>query len=156
MRKKITILLLAGLMCITGTLNQNMVVQAQEPVSVDIEFSELLTEDALIGYTGPNDIRGVYYLSGNSIINDSGAGKIGWGGITNAARTCKVSVNAIVERLDSGSWVRVTSSSNTVASGMMAAVSKVTLVGSGYYYRVRCQHYAASDYSSSWTDALYM
>ena len=156
MIKKITILLLAGLMCITGTLNQNMVVHAQEPVNVDIEFSELLTDDAIIGYTNQTDIRGVYYLNGKSIINDSGAGKIGWGGITNAARTCKVSVNAIVERLSNGSWTRVTSASNTVASGVMAAVSKTTLVGSGYYYRVRCYHYAATDYSSSWTDALYM
>ena len=143
-------------MCITGTLNQNMVVQAQEPVNVDIEFSELLTDDALIGYTAPNDTRGVYYLSGRSIINDSGAGKIGWGGVTNAARTCKVSVNAIVERLENGSWTRVTSSSNTVANGLVATVSKMTLVGSGYYYRVRCYHYAATDYSSSCTSSLYM
>ena len=155
MKKKITILLLAGLMCITGTLNQNMVVHAQEPVNVDIEFSELLTDDAVIGYADSNT-WGVYYASGVSIINDSGGGKIGWGGVTNAARTCKVSVNAIVERLVDGSWTRVTSASNTVANGMSAAVSKTTLVGSGYYYRVRCYHYAASDYSSSWTNALYM
>lgn len=156
MIKKITILLLAGIMCITGTLYQNMVVHAQEPVSVDIEFSELLTEDAIIGYTNPTDNRGVYYASGNSIINDAGGGKIGWGGVTNAARVCKVSVNAIVERLESGSWTRVTSASNTVASGLVVSVAKTTLVGSGYYYRVRCQHHAATDYSSSFTNALYM
>ena len=154
MKKKITILLLAGLICITGTLNQNTVVHAQTPVDVDIEFSELLTEDAIIGYADYS--RGVYYASGMSIINDSGGGKIGWGGATHAARTCKVSVNAIVERLVDGSWTRVTSASNTVASGLVATVSKTTLVGSGYYYRVRCQHFAATDYSSSWTDALRM
>lgn len=156
MIKKITILLLAGLMCITGTLYQNVEVHAQEPVNVDIEFSKLLTEDALIAYANPTDSRGVYYANGMSIINDSGAGKIGWGGATHAARTCKVTVNAIVEKLQNGSWARVTSASNTVASGLVATVSKTTLVGSGYYYRVRCQHYAATDYSSSWTDALYM
>lgn len=156
MIKKITILLLAGIMCITGTLYQNMVVHAQEPVNVDIEFSELLTEDALVAYANPTDSRGVYYANGMSIINDSGGGKIGWGGATHAARTCKVSVNAIVERLQNGSWARVTSASNTVASGLVATVSKTTLVGSGYYYRVRCYHYAATDYSSSWTGSLYM
>ena len=123
MIKKITILLLAGLMCITGTLNQNMVVHAQEPVNVDIEFSELLTEDTIIGYADSNT-WGVYYASGASMINDAGGGKIGWGGVTNAARTCKVSVNAIVERLENGSWTRVTSASNTVASGLIATVSK--------------------------------
>ena len=155
MKKKIAILLLAGLMCITGTLHQNTVVHAQTPEDVDIEFSELLTEDALVGYTDSNN-RGVYYLSGRSIINDSGGGKIGWGGVTNAARTCQVSVNAIVERLEDGSWTRVTSASNTIASGLVVTVSKMTLVGSGYYYRVRCQHFAASDYSSSCTSSLYM
>ncbi len=155
MKKKLTFLLLAGIMCITGTLNQNMVVHAEEPVNVDIEFSELLTDDALKGYAESSTF-GVYYANGMSIINDSGGGKIGWGGATHAARTCKVSVNAIVERLESGSWTRVTSASNTVASGLVATVSKTTLVGSGYYYRVRCNHYAATDYSNSWTDALYM
>lgn len=155
MKKKITILLLAGLMCITGTLNQNMVVHAQEPVNVDIEFSELMTDDTIVGCTDSSS-WGVYYANGKSMINDSGGGKIGWGGVTHAARTCQVSVNAIVERLVNGSWTRVTSASNTVASGLIATVSKTTLVGSGYYYRVRCQHHAASDYSSSCTSALYM
>lgn len=155
MKKKIAILLLAGLMCITGTLHQNTVVHAQTPEDVDIEFSELLTEDAIIGYSDSN-VWGVYYASGMSSINDSGGGKIGWGGATHAARTCKVSVNAIVERLEDGSWTRVTSASNTIASGLVVTVSKTTLVGSGYYYRVRCQHFAASDYSSSCTSSLYM
>ena len=155
MKKKITILLLAGIICITGIVGQSEVVHAESPVDVDIEFSELLTEDAIIGYADSN-IRGVYYANGMSVINDSGGGKIGWGGATHAARTCKVSVNAIVERLEGGTWYRVTSASNTVASGLSAVVSKKTLVGSGYYYRVRCYHYAASDYSSSWTNALYM
>ena len=142
-------------MCITGTLNQNMVVHAQEPVNVDIEFSELLTDDTIVGYADSNS-WGLYYASGASMINDAGAGKIGWGGVTNAARTCKVSVNAIVERLVDGSWTRVTSASNTVASGLIATVSKTTLVGSGYYYRVRCTHHAATDTGYSSTDALRM
>ena len=150
-----TILLLAGIICITATFSSTGVAHAQTPVDVDIEFSELLTEDAIIGYTDSSS-RGVYYASGMSIINDSGGGKIGWGGATHAARTCKVSVNAIVERLEDGSWYRVTSASNTLASGMVVTVSKTTLVGSGYYYRVRCQHHAATDYSSSFTNALYM
>lgn len=155
MKKKIAILLLAGIICITGIVGQNEVVHAESPVDVDIEFSELLTDDAIIGYADSN-IRGVYYANGMSVINDSGGGKIGWGGATHAARTCKVSVNAVVERLEDGSWYRVTSATKTVASGLSAVVSKTTLVGSGYYYRVRCYHYAASDYSSSWTNALYM
>lgn len=154
MKKKL-MLFLALLMCVTGIWNQNLCVQAEETIDEDVELSEIMTEDALIGYANLQT-KGVYLASGFSIINDAGSGKIGWGGSTHAALKCKVSVNAIVERLVNGSWVRVTSASNTVTSGLTAVVSKTTLVGSGYYYRVRSQHHASSDYSSSWTDALSM
>ena len=154
MKKKIAILLLAGVMCITGAVTKDTV-YAQEAVDVDIEFSELLTEDAIIGYSD-SAVRGVYYANGMSAINDSGGGKIGWGGATHAARSCQVSVNAMVERLVNGSWLRVTSASNTREYDITAVVSKKTLVASGYYYRVRCYHYASTDYSSSCTSSLYM
>ena len=154
MKKKIATLLLAGVLCITGAVAEDTV-YAQEAVDVDIEFSELLTEDAIIGYSD-SAVRGIYYVNGMSIINDSGGGKIGWGGATHAALDCKVSVNAIVERLVNGSWTRVTSASNTRQYDITAVVSKTSLVASGYYYRVRCQHFAASDYSSSCTSSLYM
>ena len=95
-------------------------------------------------------------MAGNSIINDAGGGKIGWGGVTNAAVRCKVSVLAIVERKVDGSWVRVTSASAEATNAYSAIVSKTLSVASGYYYRVRCVHYAATDTSSSYTGGLLM
>ena len=124
-------------------------------VSQDVPISEITTEDALIGYSEENT-WGVYLGSGMSIINDSGGGKIGWGGATHAARTCKVSITSTVERYSGGSWLRVTSATATTASGVTAVLSKTTLVGSGYYYRVRSTHYASTDVSSSCTNSLLM
>ena len=104
---------------------QSIDIHAKEVINQDVPFSEIMTEDALIAHS-ENNTWGVYYLDGISSINDSGGGKIGWGGCTYAARTCKVSITCIVERYSGGSWVRVTSATSTTASGLTAAVSKIT------------------------------
>ena len=154
MRKRIVAFLLAMLFSITGIVTNNFVSKAEE-IAQDVELSTIMTEDALIGYA-QLITRGQYLLAGNSIINDAGGGKIGWGGVTNAAVKCKVAVTAIVERKVDGSWYRVTSATTTNASAYTAIVSKTLSVASGYYYRVRCTHYAGTDGSSSYTGGLWM
>lgn len=129
-----------------------MEVQAEE---VETDFSYLMTDEALLG-TMEAGTRGIYLAEGNSIINKAASNKIGAGGNTVAALKCKVAVTPIVERLVNGSWARVTSWNVTTESGFLAVASKTITVGTGYYYRVRCSHYAASDVSSSGTDALWM
>ena len=155
MKKKIVSMFLALLICMIGVWSPVHEVHAEETINQDVEMSEIMTDDALISYTDSNT-WGVYLSSGMSIINDSGGGKIGWGGTTYAARTCKVSITCIVERYSGGSWLRVTSATTTTANGLLASVSKITPVGSGYYYRVRSAHYASTDVSSSSTHALLM
>lgn len=155
MKRRIIFLSLALALCLVGIAGYKTDAQAQEVTDQDVPISEIITDDALIGYSQDNT-WGVYLGSGISIINDSGGGKIGWGGSTYAARTCKVSITCIVERYSGGSWYRVTSATTTTQSGLLASVSKITPVGSGYYYRVRSSHYASTDYSSSSTDALLM
>ena len=154
MKKKIVALLLSFLFVLTGIVIGNEKVNAEESAQ-DVLLSEIWTGDALVGY-GQAQTWGVYLSQGISIINDAGGGKIGCGGITNAARRCKVSVNAIVEKKVNGSWTRVTSWSATNTNALSASVSKTLSVGSGYYYRVRCNHAAATDASSSCTDSLWM
>ena len=155
MKKKILTFFMALMLVVTGVLGQVPTVQASDIVDQDVPLQEILTENAIVGHS-ENNTWGVYYLDGISIINDSGGGKIGWGGSTYAARTCKVSITCIVERYSGGSWVRVTSATTTTQSGLLASVSKITPVASGYYYRVRSSHYAATDVSSSSTYALLM
>lgn len=154
MKRKVMALLLTMVMCLTTMFCLGYEVKAED-VGEDIKFSELLTEEALIGYAQPTT-RGVYLAEGNSIINKISSTKIGAGGTTTAAIKCKVTVCPFVERQVNGSWVHVTSWTVTNASAFSAMASKSITVSTGYYYRVRCTHYAASDASSSWTGALWM
>ena len=155
MKKKILIAVLVIVFSFVNIGYEGAIVQAEE-VGEDMDLSYLLTDSALIGYA-EIQTRGIYLLSGESIINKISNSKIGAGGVTNAAIKCKVSVTSIVERKNnSGNWVRVTSWINTVESGYSAVISKSLTVATGYYYRVRSTHYASSDVSSSWTDALYI
>lgn len=154
MKKRVVTLLLASVLLITGVLAGNKKVYAED-TEQDVEISEIWTDGALVGYS-QSQTWGVYLAEGVSIINDAGGGKIGCGGITNAAVKCRVSVAAIVEKKVSGSWTRVTSWTVTKASAYSAIASKTLSVGSGYYYRVRCTHSASSDVSSSCTDGLWM
>ena len=154
MRKRFTALFLAVLFLVTGVFIVDQKAYAQESVE-NVAISDIWTEDALIGYAQLIN-RGVYLEQGISIINDAGGGRIGCGGFTEAAVKCKVSINCVVERKVSGSWVRVTSWTNTNASAYSVSISKYLSVGSGYYYRVRSTHYASTDVSSSCTDSLWM
>ena len=155
MKKRIFNLLLAIMLCVVGVANPHIDVKA-EKVSEDIELSDILTEDALIGYAS-NQTWGVYFSDGYSIINKISSTKVGAGGVTNANVKCTVKVTAILERKDSnGGWGRVGSWSQTNDNAYSAVISKSVTVASGYYYRVRCYHYAGSDSSDSWTGALWV
>ena len=154
MKRRIMAMLLAIMICVTGVFYQGFETKAED-MGEDLDISYLIAENTLVGTTG-NQTRGVYLLEGNSFINAQSSTKIGVGGNTVAALKCKVSVTAIVERKVNGSWVNVTSYRTTTDSGFTAVVSKSITVGTGYYYRVRCVHYAATDSSTSCTSALWM
>lgn len=155
MKKRLLTSMLAIIMCVTGILSFDLKASA-ETISQDIDISYLMTEDALIGYS-QNQTWGVYYSDGYSIINKISSTKIGAGGVTNAAIRCEVRVTAILERkTSSGNWARVTSWTQTNENAFSAMISKSVTVASGYYYRVRCSHYAGSDSGTSCTNALWM
>lgn len=155
MKKRIITVLLALVIGVTGMMSSKVLVKA-EGETEDITMSELMTEDALVGYA-QNQTWGVYFSDGTSVINKISSTKIGAGGVTNASVKCTVKVTAIVERKNSsGTWVRVTSWSQTNENAYSAMASKSLVVASNYYYRVRCNHYAATDSASSYTNALWV
>ena len=154
MKRKVLTMLLAIMICVTGIWCENIYVRAEDN-SEDIDISALMTDDAIIGYSTPST-KGVYYSDGSSIINKISSTKVGAGGVTNAAVRCTVRITSILERLESGSWVRVTSWTQTNQNAFSAMISKSVIVGTGYYYRVRSYHYAGTDSSSSHTNALWM
>lgn len=153
MKKRILTLIMAVLICFTSIMSWETCVNAQEVE--DVEMSELMTEDALIGYA-QSQTWGVYFSSGESIINKISSTKVGAGGITNAAKRCSVSITCILERKVNGSWVRVMSWTQTNENAVYAGISKSVTVPSGYYYRVRSHHYAATDSATSYTNALWI
>lgn len=154
MKKKLVALLLVMAFAVTGVYAGNVEVQAAG-VEEEMDVSYLLLEDALVGYAELRT-RGVYLAEGYSSINDAGGGKIGCGGVTNAARRCTVKVSSIVERKSGSSWLHVTSWSKTNENALTASISKYLSVTSGYYYRVRSIHTAGTDGSSSWTNGIWM
>ena len=154
MKQKVLAMLMTVALCVTSIWFVDFETKAED-MGEDISFSELMTEDALVGVM-ESQTWGVYLLDGYSIINKISSTKIGAGGTTTAARKCKVSTTAIVEKWSGGVWGRVTSWTNTVTSGYSSSVSKSLTVTTGYNYRVRCLHYAGTDGSSSFTSNLYM
>ncbi len=101
--------------------------------------------------------RGAYLQSGYSKINKAGDGKIVAGGSTAAQKVVsEVSINVNVERKVNGSWVHYTSWTSTKKNAVAVTSSKTLTVPKGYYYRVKCVHYANSDVSSSSTGGLYI
>ena len=154
MNKRILTVLLAVVLSVTGIISMNLNVRAAAE-SEDIDMSCIMTGEALIGYS-QSQSWGVYYSDGYSIINKISSTKVGAGGATNAAKRCTVSITSILERKNSsGSWERVTSWSQN-QNALCAMISKSVTVPSGYYYRVRSNHYASSDTASSCTNALWV
>lgn len=152
MKKKIMLALSILALGFAGNNGQQINAYAQEETKED--YSYLLNDEAIIGQTEVNP-AGIYLMDGMSVIQDAGVGKIVAGGITNAARQCDVTVNVIVERLNGGNWVRVTSWTASKDYAWTVGSSKTLSVGRGYYYRVRSLHSAHTDASSSWTGNLW-
>lgn len=101
--------------------------------------------------------RGVYLQSGYSKISKPGDGKITAGGSTTAQKVVsEVSIDVFVERKVNGSWKHYTSWTSTKKNAVAITSYKTLTVPKGYYYRVKCVHYANSDVSSSYTNGIYI
>lgn len=101
--------------------------------------------------------RGVYLQSGFSKISKVGDGKITAGGNTTAQKVVsEVSIDVHVERKVNGAWEHYTSWTSTKKNAIAVTSYKTLTVPKGYYYRVKCVHYANSDVSSSITGGYYI
>ncbi len=154
MKKKILAMISVFCLSVTATNVFDLKALAQEMEQVQGDYSYLLTDKSITGLIDP-ETKGIYLSSGTSAIKDAGPGKIIAGGYTIAAEKCDVSINVIVERLSGGRWERVTSWTAKLKNTWSVASEKTLSVGRGYYYRVRCVHYANTDVSSSMTSSLW-
>lgn len=103
--------------------------------------------------------RGEYLQAGTSKVSKASSTAINAGGTTTANRTVSnIGVAVVVERLKKGtsSWYFYKSWEATKTSASYVTSSKKLTVAGGYYYRVRCTHWANSDASSSSTNGVYI
>ena len=82
MKQKVLAMLMAVALCVTSIWFVDFETKAED-MGEDISFSELMTEDALVGVM-ESQTWGVYLLDGYSIINKISSTKIGAGGTTTA------------------------------------------------------------------------
>lgn len=134
--------MLAAVMMVFGVMGH--MVQAAEENNEQIGYATIQT-------------RGVYLQNGYSQISKVGSGKIAVGGGTTAQKVVtEVSINVNVERKVNGYWEHYTSWTVTKNNAIAVTSSKTLTVPKGYYYRVKCVHYANSDVSSSYTNGIYI
>lgn len=101
--------------------------------------------------------RGDYLQTGTSKVSKSSSTTIAAGGVTTAKRVVdEIGIAVIVERLKVGtsSWSFYRSWENEKYDSSYVTSSKTLTVSKGYYYRVRCTHWANSDVSSSFTNGV--
>ena len=155
MKKVIAMVLALIMSVILGMVGEMQVQAADELVSVDGSY--LLDDvDESVG-----DLKistwGYYLKSGSSSISKIGTGKIGVGGDTTAQRIVgEISVTVKVQRLVNGYWENYYTWDAEKTNAAYVSTSKTLTVPTGYYYRVCCSHYAASDTGYSNTNALYI
>lgn len=161
MKKKLTALLIMLCICVVTFYNFNLEALAENGSRAtgyeeELDYSYFMQDSVLYGYA--NISRGVYLASGDSGISKINSYTIGATGKTNATLKCDVSVTTIVERynMETDRWAFITSWTKENTNAFTAIISKSLVVDSGYYYRVRSLHYAGTDASSSWTNALYV
>lgn len=156
MKKRIFALFLALVLMFPVFPGDVKEVYAEEDVQMeDIDYSYLTDGNALTDYA-ESQTRGVYLANGVSSISKYSSTKIAAGGITNAAKTCSLSVSVIVECYKNGGWARVTSWTASKTGAVAVTTSKVLSVTTGYKYRVRGYHTAYTDALNTYTGTLQM
>lgn len=102
-------------------------------------------------------VRGVDLQIGTSKVSKSSSTSIAAGGTTTAKHVVdEIGVAVAVERMKVGtaSWSFYRSWENVKYNSSYVTSSKTLTVSKGYYYRVRCTHWANSDVSSSFTSGV--
>lgn len=132
-------------------------VRASEELTM-IDGSYLTHEEESVG-EAVLIMRGEDLQSGSSKVSKASSTAINAGGTTLAHHTVdEIGIVVVVERLKKGtstwSYYRTWDAEKTNASSVSS--SKNLTVPTGYYYRVRCTHWANSDASSSSTDGVYI
>lgn len=110
--------------------------------------SYLTYEDYSFGSSSNQMLRGEHLMDGDSIITKTGNGKIYTYGQTTANHDVDfVAVLVYVDQYDEsdGLWGQIDARAKDARDTYYVISTKTLAVERGYFYRVRCEHFAGND-----------
>lgn len=113
-----------------------------------VDGSYLTMESESSGSTSSGLERGIHLMDGNSVISNPVVGQIrAYGDTTANHKVDYVSVIVYVDRFNpyTGYWDQISTWTVDKRNAYNVSSSKTLVVERGYYYRVRCSHYAGND-----------
>ena len=132
-------------------------VRAQDKMSM-VDGSYLTHEEEATG-SAILIMRGEDLQAGTSKISKGGTGIINAGGTTTADHVVdEIGIAVVIEKLKAGTstWYYYKTWQVKKYDASSVSTSRRYTVPGGYYYRVRCTHWANSDASSSFTSGIYI
>lgn len=148
MKKRLLSLISVLVIVCTMLFEQVLTAAAAEEGGVMIDGSYLTMEESSEGSTTSNPLlRGEHLMDGNSGISKAGRGRIYAYGSTTANHDVDfISVVVYVEQLNeqTGTWAQVATWTVEDENTYYVSTGKTVKVPRGYYYRVRCDHFAGN------------
>lgn len=165
MKKRIlTLICSLTLLCVIVCGMTNVVKAAEDSLKC-VDGSYLTMESSSSGSTSSSLERGKHLMDGDSIISNPATGQIYAYGATTANHNVDyVGLIVYVDRYNpqTGYWDQVTTWTVEKRNNYYVESGKTLVVERGYYYRVRCSHYAGNDaefpydMSVSFTDGIWI
>ncbi len=122
-----------------------------------VDGSRLLYEDCAYGTSKNSMLRGEHLMSGDSIITKTGNGRIYTYGQTTADHDVDfLAVLVYVDRYDKsdGLWGQIDARVKEARDTYYVVSTKTLQVDRGYFYRVRCEHFAGNDDEEFYDDTV--
>nr|WP_302140461.1 DUF6147 family protein [uncultured Schaedlerella sp.] len=149
--KRRTLSVLFSLILLSGILlNVSLEVNAENANNAEIivDGSRLTYEEYSFGTSSNPMLRGEHLMTGDSIITKTGNGKIYTYGETTANHDVDfVAVIVYVDRYheDTEKWGQIDGRVKDARDTYYVISTKTLAVDRGYFYRVRCEHFAGND-----------
>lgn len=132
------------------------VAQAEEATEVYIDDSDSSDEEQSTVILYPT-LRGVYLLKGTGTLTVPFNATVGCYGTTTANYAVyKVYVGVSLEYYSNGTWTSVATFSETEYNDYFVSAYKLYSVTGGYYYRVKTEHWAATDWTMGATNGIWV
>lgn len=159
MNKQIILSISSILILCTMLFNVAMNVKAEDSADLEImvDGSHLLYEDYSCGTSKNSMLRGEHLMSGDSIITKTGNGRIYTYGQTTADHDVDfVAVLVYVDRYheDTERWGQIDARVKEARDTYYVVSTKTLKVDRGYFYRVRCEHFAGNDDEEFYDDTV--